>query len=175
MTWLWLAIIVIIISFGFVVFCGAPYVPSNRSQIKRALTELYPLTKDDVLVDIGSGDGVVLRETAKIGARAVGYEINPFLVIISRLLSYKYKKITVKLADFWLTHLPNGTTVVYVFSVSRDINKIVRYIQNEANRLGKKIYVISYGIELINIKPEKTISAYRLYSFNPLQSNKAQV
>ena len=56
---------------------GAPYVPSRRQDIDRAFTELYHISKEDHLVDLGSGDGVVLRQAAKKGASASGFEINP--------------------------------------------------------------------------------------------------
>jgi spermidine synthase len=57
----------------------------KKSILNLAFHELYQLTENDNFVDIGSGDGVVLREASKIGARAVGFEINPILVFISTL------------------------------------------------------------------------------------------
>ena len=51
--WLW-ALLGVVVAMGLVVFTGAPYVPSKRRDIRQALTELYPLGSDDVLVDIGS-------------------------------------------------------------------------------------------------------------------------
>ncbi len=158
-----------------VVFRGSPYVPSHSLQVKNAFTELYNISKKDVLVDIGSGDGLVLRAAAKLGARAVGYEINPILVVVSKLLSRKYKNINVMLADFWLTNLPDNVTVVYVFSVTRDVKKIVDKIQKEANRLKRSIYIISYGGEFKCIKSIKNLGAHFLYKVEPLQPSEAQV
>jgi hypothetical protein len=174
MIWLWLVLIIVLL-FGFVTFRGAPYVPSQKRYVYQALRELYPLNDNDVLVDIGSGDGVVLREAAKIGARAVGYEINPILVIISRFLSRKYDQISINLVDFWLTHLPDDTTVVYVFSVTRDMKKIIKWMQNETNKLNRPIHLINYGSELKGVKIVKNVGAYHLYTFHPLQSDEAQV
>lgn len=175
MIWLWL-VIIIVLFFGLVVFRGAPYVPSRRASIRQALSELYPLTDKDVLVDMGSGDGIVLREAARIGARAVGYEINPLLVFISRFLSRKYSsRVSIRFADFWITHLPNDTTVIYIFSVTRDVNKTIKWIQKETNRLGRQINIISYAIELGDKKAVKNVEAYHLYTFYPLQLDEAQV
>ncbi|MGE5327872.1 MAG: hypothetical protein ACM3KH_00905, partial [Thiobacillus sp.] len=101
--------------FSFMVFFGAPYVPSRPSFIRQAFDELYSLSDKDVLVDIGSGDGSVLREASRRGSRAVGYEINPLLVILSKLISGKDKKVQVVLTDFWRSHLPKDTTVIYLF------------------------------------------------------------
>lgn len=167
MSWLLLAIAIIVLLFGIVVFRGSPYVPSQKADIIQALNELYPLDSNDLLVDIGSGDGVVLREAAKIGAMAVGYEINPILVVISRFLSRKYKKITINFADFWSSQLPDAMTVVYVFSASRDMNRIMNKIQNKANQLKRPITIISYGSEFNDIKPSKSVGAYHLYVLEP--------
>lgn len=175
MSWLWLVLFVIAMIFGLVVFRGAPYVPSKKADIRQSLTKLYKLTSDDVLVDIGSGDGIVLREAAKIGARAVGYEINPILVFISRWLSRKSGRVKVNLADFWFEKLPDDTTVVYIFSVSRDMKKIIRFMQKEADRLGRPMNLINYGSELKGVKVANKIGAYHLYTFKPLHQIKAQV
>lgn len=175
MIWFWLPLFIIVFLFGMVVFRGAPYVPSHKKHIKQALSELYPLSKKDTLVDIGSGDGVVLREASKIGARAVGFEINPILVLISRLLSINDQQVSVRLSDFWLSRLPNETTVIYVFSVKRDMKKIIRWLQNETNRIGHPISLISYGFKFSEVKPEKSFGPYYLYIFQPLHQLKPQV
>ncbi len=165
--WLWVGFAVII-SIGFVAFTGAPYVPSKRSDLKRAFTELYPLSSRDTLVDIGSGDGVVLREAARYGARAVGYEIHPFLVVVSWLLSRGNDRIHVRLANFWRTELPGETTVVYTFGEDRDIKRMYDKVQSEATRLEKQLAFISYAFEIHGIKPTKSVGAHHLYMVKPL-------
>jgi len=86
MIWGWIVGVAILL-FGLIVFRGAPYVPSQKRYVRQAFDELYPLGIRDVLVDVGSGDGIVLRLAAERGAQAIGYELNPLLVIISRWLS----------------------------------------------------------------------------------------
>lgn len=161
----------LILTFGFVVFFGAPYVPSHKKQVERALTELYHVHSTDVLVDVGSGDGIVLRIAAGKGARAIGYELNPILVFISRLLARPFgSKIQVQLANFWHTSLPEATTVIYVFMVERDAKKMASKIQAEANRLNHPLSLISYGAALPAHEPVQKVGAHYLYSFTPLQS-----
>ena len=92
------AIAAVVLLFGFVAFTGAPYVPSRRRDLQKAFDELYRLKKTDMLVDIGSGDGVVLREASRRGARAIGYELQPLLVLISRWLSRHDEKVSVRVA-----------------------------------------------------------------------------
>jgi len=83
---LWIVFAIALV-FAAVVAVGAPYVPSKRKDLVDAFDELYPISKNDLVLDIGSGDGIVLREVARRGGRAVGIEINPILVLISKWLS----------------------------------------------------------------------------------------
>ena len=170
--WFWL-LFISVLTFGFVVFRGAPYVPSRKRQLAIAFEDLYPLSSQDTLVDIGSGDGIVLREAAKRGARAIGYELNPVLVLISRLLSRQQPGVTTRLADFWFVSLPTETTVVYVFGESRDIAKMAKKVRDEAQHLQKVLSFISYGFIVPGLEPEKKVGPYYLYRFTPLHTDEA--
>lgn len=166
--WFW-AFAAIFIAFGFVVFRGAPYVPSHRNYARLALTKLYELKANDVLVDLGSGDGTVLRLATKLGAaRAVGYELNPILVAVSQLLAWGDKKQKTVLADMWLSDFPAETTVVYVFSVTRDSDKLTKKLQKHADDNGRELWCITYGAGLAADKePVRQLHAHRLYYFAP--------
>lgn len=166
----WLGAAVVLL-FGFVVFFGAPYVPSKRRELARVFDELYELGAGDTVIDLGSGDGVVLRAAARKGARAIGYELNPALVLISKWLSRRYRKIEVVTANMWRVNFPDETTVVYVFPVSRDIKKIARKIQTEANRLGRPLSVICYGCAIPHMIALRSLGAHDLYTFTPLHSS----
>lgn len=163
----------IILLFGFVVFFGAPYVPSKKGDVRRAFTELYPLSSDDVLVDIGSGDGLVLRLAAAQGAQAVGYELNPVLVLVSKLLSRQYAKVSVHLANFYRVELPKNTTVVYTFGDSRDIAKMAQKVTATARRLNRPLSFISYAVAVPGLTPQAQVGAHFLYRIEPLQSERA--
>src|SRR4051794_24291376 len=52
-----------------------PYLPTDHP-IVTALLDLAELTPDDVLYDLGCGDGRIVIEAAKRGARAVGVDID---------------------------------------------------------------------------------------------------
>lgn len=168
-------IILIITSLVVLIFLvtalvGAPYVPSHRRQLVALFDNLYKLKPTDTVIDIGSGDGVVLQEVARRGAKAVGFEINPILVLIARLRLYKYRQqVQVKLANFWSVDFPDRTTVVYTFGDSRDINKMYRKVQAQAGRLNKTIYFISYGFVVKGVQPLKSHQAHHLYKVTPLQ------
>jgi len=56
-----------------------PYVPTPQDIVDKML-ELAKVTSDDVVYDLGSGDGrIVITAAQKYGAHAVGVEINPDL------------------------------------------------------------------------------------------------
>lgn len=167
MSWAFWIFFLVVIVFGFVVFRGAPYVPSKKGDLERAFDALYPIGADDTLVDIGSGDGVVLREAARRGARAVGYELNPILVALSRWLSRGYPGVTVYLADFWRAPLPQATTVVYTFGDSRDIAKMADKVAETASLLGRPVMFISYGFVVPGLTPVKQLGPHYLYRVEP--------
>lgn len=169
MTFIWVGMAFVLV-FGLVVFRGAPYVPTRKRDLELAFDELYPISKTDVLVDIGSGDGVVLRQAARRGARAIGYELNPVLVLISKLLARRYGSlIRVRLVDFWLTQLPDDVTIVYTFGESRDISKMYNKVVQEASRLHRTIYFMSYGFAVPGVEPTARNRSAYLYQVLPLQ------
>lgn len=165
MIWLLWVVAIVVLLFGFVVVRGAPYVPSHRRYAKLAFEKLYPVSGKDVLVDLGSGDGIILRLAAARGARAIGYELNPVLVLVSGFLSRGNNKIQTRLADFWLIDLPKETTIVYAFSVTRDSAKVEQKLQQTADKNGSDIRLITYGAPLVTKKPIKVLHAHRLYLF----------
>lgn len=165
-------LVCVFVFFGLVVFVGAPYVPSHRKYVKRAFDH-FGVTDADVLVDIGSGDGIILRIASSYGAKAVGYEINPILVVISKLLSLHNPRVTVLLQNAWLARLPQTTTIVYAFAVNRDEKKLVSLLQRESNRLHKPLKLLCYGSPFNHIEAVDTFEAYHFYIFHPLQSKNA--
>ena len=61
-----------------------PYVPTPPDIVEKML-DLAKVTPDDVVYDLGSGDGrIVISAAQKYGAHAVGIEINPDLYRQSR-------------------------------------------------------------------------------------------
>lgn len=79
-----LVVSVVIASFGVSGLWGAPYVGTPTGIVRRMII-LGGGKHGETLLDLGSGAGNVLIVAAKeFGMRAVGYEINPILRIITR-------------------------------------------------------------------------------------------
>jgi len=63
---------------------SSPYVPTPHATVERMLA-LAGVTRDDTVIDLGSGDGrIVIAAAKRYGARAIGVEYDPKLVAASR-------------------------------------------------------------------------------------------
>jgi 16S rRNA A1518/A1519 N6-dimethyltransferase RsmA/KsgA/DIM1 with predicted DNA glycosylase/AP lyase activity len=114
MDWFLVVLGIIILLFGFVVFFGAPYLPTLNPQVKTALN-LADLKKGQHLLELGCGDGKVLIAAAKQGIRVTGYELNPILVFICWLRTLRYRKLVrVVWGNFWQVSLPKADAI-FVF------------------------------------------------------------
>jgi len=62
----------------------APFVPTPQEVVDRML-ELAQVSQEDILYDLGSGDGrIVITAAKRYKAKAVGFEIDPALVTSSQ-------------------------------------------------------------------------------------------
>jgi SAM-dependent methyltransferase len=130
--------------FAFAGLKGAPYVPI-LGRDSQALLKLAHLKPGQTLMDLGSGDGRLLSEAAAKGIKGIGYEINPFMVWISRIVCWRYRNlVTIHLADLWHTTLPPAD-VVYVFLMPRHMDKLHKYFTAQLRRPTR---VISYAFEI---------------------------
>jgi SAM-dependent methyltransferase len=147
--WLLLALIIFVTAFALAGWVGAPYVPIlNRDS--DALLKLADLKPGQTMVDLGSGDGRLLRAAAKRGIRGIGYEINPFMVFVSRIVCWRYRKLVqIHLADFWRIELPQAD-VIYVFLIPKFMPKLDQHL---TSRLKKPTRLISYAFEIPARKP----------------------
>jgi hypothetical protein len=59
------------------------WVPTPQPTVD-AMLNLAKLTKEDFLVDLGSGDGITVITAAKRGARSMGVEFNPDMVALAQ-------------------------------------------------------------------------------------------
>ena len=64
---------------------GAGFEPTSKNLVKKML-EIAEIGPDDILYDLGSGDGRIVIEAVKgYGASAVGIEADPIRVLWSRM------------------------------------------------------------------------------------------
>ena len=95
--------------------------------------------------NLGSGDGRLLRLAAARGIRCTGYEINPVMVAVSRLVCWRYRRlVSIHLANLWQIKLP-AADAVYVFLMPRFMTRLDRKLAAEIKR---PTTVISYVFEI---------------------------
>lgn len=83
----------------YAIYSCAPYVPTLNRLVTNML-DMAEVGGKDTVVDLGSGDGRIVMAAADRGAKAVGYEINPILVLIGKWrLKSKFKNPNFKLSS----------------------------------------------------------------------------
>jgi SAM-dependent methyltransferase len=111
---------------------GAPFVPSSNSTADAMITQAN-IQKNSVIYDLGSGDGKLLFLAKKKGGRKiVGIEINPFLVLFTKLkifLSHQ-KEIQVKLGNFWSANISEAD-IVFVYLLPWKMEKLAKKLKKE--------------------------------------------
>lgn len=150
----------IVLCFGLVIFFGAPYLPVLKNQKSTAL-ELLDLKPGQTLIELGSGDGRVLKAAAQRGIYAIGYELNPILVLISRLLTIKQRdKIKIIWGNYWSKKWPEADGI-YVFLFTDYMEKLDKKIL----KTGKNTKLVSVTFKIPGKKPAKTKNGVFLYQY----------
>ncbi|HSD95066.1 MAG TPA: class I SAM-dependent methyltransferase [Syntrophales bacterium] len=95
---------------------GAMYTSTGRVKIRKAL-DAVTMKPGELLVDIGCGDGRVLRAARKrYGVRCLGFEINPIAFTKAKLLTMGRKGLEVRCRNFWKADLGKADIVsCYLF------------------------------------------------------------
>ncbi|QQR53234.1 hypothetical protein IPG36_04085 [bacterium] len=162
-------ILALVASFGLGAWLGAPYLPILASD-RRQLLALANLKPGQTIIDLGSGDGRLLFAAAKQGIRGIGYEINPLLVIISRIVCWRYRTlVTIHLANFWQIKLPPADAI-YVFLIARYMPKLEQKLRRD---ITQPTLVVSYVFALPESKPIRQNATSAVYQF-PAQLPKSR-
>jgi SAM-dependent methyltransferase len=135
---------------------GGPFVPTPWVILDEML-KLADIRPDDVVYDLGSGDGrLVIAAAERHGARGVGVERHPDLVAYARALAerrgvadrVKFVEGDVLAADV------RGATVVLMYLLPRLVVQLVPKLRTELP-VGARIVSHDYALE--PWKPDKTL------------------
>ncbi len=136
---------------------GAPYVPILKRD-SDALFKLAGLETGQTIIDLGCGDGRLLRTAAQQGIRGIGYEINPFMVIVAKIVCWRYRKlVSIRLANLWRIELPRAD-VIYVFLMPQHMKRLDKRLQEQIKHPTK---VVSFAFAI----PGKTTLAHNKNTF----------
>ena len=141
LTLLLLFVILMGIFFAIDFFLDLPYVATQKHKIE-TIIKLAKIKKGETVVDLGSGDGRLLFAAAEREAKAIGYELNPFLVLISRFhaqLKGLSENVMVHRQNFWKADL-KVADVIFVYSLKKTIKKFEEFVFRNA-KPGTRIVV----------------------------------
>lgn len=161
-----LLILVIILLLIFIIwisscFFGAPFQSSSNKAMKIILQLAKPDKKQRV-ADLGSGNAKILIEFAKRGVESHGFEINPFLVWLSRR-RIKNLHLQKKAFIHWKNFMKSDLSEFNIIT-SFQISYIMPGLENKLKKeLRKGAKVISNTWKFPNWEPKKTIGHVYLY------------
>jgi SAM-dependent methyltransferase len=125
----------------------APYVPTPHEVVDRMLT-LAGVTKSDVLIDLGCGDGrIPIAAARKYGARGLGVDIDPQRIAEANANAKAAgveHLVTFKLQDAMKTDV-SGATVVTTYLLTAS-NLRLRPLLTSQLKPGSRIVTHSFGM-----------------------------
>ena len=161
----------LIISFGILIGCvlglswfagsEAPYVPTNAEIIKKVL-KFAGVKKGKKFYELGSGDGRVVIEAAKLGADSYGIEQSWLRVLYSRYKSASHFRCgNVKFihGNIFAKNYTDAD-IVYIYLLSKGVKKLEEKLKKE---LKKKAIVITQTYHFPNWKPFKKLAGFWFY------------
>lgn len=161
MSALLLAVMGLVLIFGFVVFFGAPYLPTLKKQTEEAL-DMLALQPGQTLLELGAGDGRVMRAAARRGLRVTGIELNPLLCAVAYLVTWRYRKqVTIICGDMWHATWPPADGI-FVFLLDKYMPKLDKKIIQE---FSVPVKVMSYTFKIPGRRPVGERGPLMLYVY----------
>lgn len=152
---------------------GAPWAPTRIASIKRAFDDIGVSAKD-VVVDLGAGDGAIVKQAASLGAQAIGYELSPMMWIIAYIRTVTLKNAHIQYKNFFHATLPHNTTVIFLFLMPKHMERVARYIASQ--HLPHTTLILSYAFSFPGITPtrvyrEKKCAPMYLYELSAVEQS----
>lgn len=123
---------------------GAMFHPSARIRVRTFLDHV-PMKANELLVDIGCGDGRVLREAVRrYGVRALGFEVNPLAYLLAQIRTIALKGIEVKMRNFWKTDI-RAADVVFCYLFPDVMERLAGKLEAEL-RPGTRVVSCNFSL-----------------------------
>lgn len=161
--WISFTGLLIVLAFGLVVFVGPPYLPTFKKQTETAL-DLLDLKEGETLLELGSGDGRVMLAAAQRGWKVVGIEINPILVVVSLLVTWRYRsQVRVIWGSYWGRPWPRADAI-FTFMLPKYMSRLGERIAKWLPE-GKKVRLASFAFVIPDKEPIDKRDGVLLYEF----------
>lgn len=138
---------------------SAPFVPSSRKRHKTMLA-LADLKSDDVVYDLGCGDGRLVFESAKHVKKSIGYELSIPLVLFGKLRRFLSRsKADIRFGNMWKQNYQDAD-VIFCYLLP---NAIKRFHQDIWPTLKPGTRVVSNAFQMHDVSPIKKEGKVYLY------------
>ena len=132
------------------------YVPTPHDIVEKML-EMADIKKDDVVYDLGCGDGrIVVQAAKKRGCKGVGFEIVPDLVKQARENARKNKVehlVEIRKADLFKADISEATVLpIYL------LPKMLKELKPKLAKLKPGTRIISHDYQIEGVKPDKKVT-----------------
>ncbi len=133
---------------------GAMFVPTANIRVKTFL-DAVPMSRDTLLVDIGCGDGRVLRAArVRYGVRGLGFEVNFLAYLIAKIRCLGIEGIRIRWGNFWKVDLGDAN-VVFCYLFPDVMERLAKKLDAE---LHPEARVISCNFAIPGWKPLEVLS-----------------
>jgi 16S rRNA A1518/A1519 N6-dimethyltransferase RsmA/KsgA/DIM1 with predicted DNA glycosylase/AP lyase activity len=151
-----------------------PYFPSNKKDLPLIIKALN-LKNNQVVFDLGAGDGIVIFEAAKLAlekklnTRFVALEINPVLILImwvrwlfhsnkknikiirADIFTYNFCHAELGLASQIMKQVQDDNVIIYLYISPWHLEKVIKNLKSQI----KNFSLVSYFYPIPKIKAKK--------------------
>ncbi|MBI2600607.1 methyltransferase domain-containing protein [Candidatus Daviesbacteria bacterium] len=165
--------LILTISSGLLVGClvaiswfagsDAPYVPTKIELLKKILNTAG-VKKGKKFYELGSGDGRVVIEAAKLGAESIGIEQSILRIVYSKIVA---KKLNLSNARFLHGNVFSknyqDADIVYIYLLPKGVSRLEKQLRNQ---LPKRAIVITQTFHFTNWKPYKKLDLFNEFDLS---------
>lgn len=160
MTFFLLLALFVLLGFAISSISGAPWVPARSFDIEVLLDDVH-VRSGDVYIELGCGDGRLVRAAARRGAIAIGYELNPLLWLFAWLGSIRFKNAHIRFGNFWNQDISQAD-IVMAFLVPRTMPRLGTKVSHEMKK-GSRL--VSYIFPIPDVKHTRKHRSWYIYTY----------
>ena len=146
---------------------GALFTSTASLRIESFL-DAVPMNHEELFVDLGCGDGRVLREARRrYGVKTVGFEVNTLAYCVARVLSLRVRGVDIRWKDFWSVSLEDAD-VVFCYLFPDVMKRLAAKLEAEL-RHGARVVSCNFSVPgwspMAAIRPESACHSDPIYVY----------
>jgi SAM-dependent methyltransferase len=154
---LW-TVVILVVPGIYAAITGGPYVPSARKRHK-VMMNLAEISDQDIVYDLGCGDGRLVFSASKLAKKAIGYELSVPLFLFGKLRSFFYPKATIRYGNFWNKSYDDAS-VIFCYLLPKTMKRFHKDIWPKL-KPGTRVVVNAFPMrDLKSVKAEKKVYLY---------------